>query len=436
MSVLVIGNSVNSFAEVESVDVVENKLVTLIGEGYDSDGNGLTFQWTQIYGETMTLSSYTVPEPTFMAPDVENGEIKVLTFELLVTDPFGESSSDTVEVIVNSVNNPPVVNAGHDVFVINSINVISIIPTVSDPDDDVLTYEWEQISGQEVNLSSITQKHLTLEPITFDFSQTDPLTFQITVDDGFGGIASDQVNVIPFSSLIDNDAISIDAGPIQIVNEGENVSLDVTGKTLNNQPISYTWIQVIGTPVNLSSSAGDHVEFIAPEIGDNEELLSFHVTGYSEGLGWANDLALVKVIPTNGAPIADAGDDQNVSPTVFVNLEGTGSDPDGDNIRFLWSQKSGIPVEIFEHTQPSAYFVAPTIQSLSEPLEFELKVTDVYGNFDTDDTVVTVSTANSPPRAYAGPDERVFSGDDVFILGTAVDLNDDDLKTVWKQISG
>ena len=226
------------------------------------------------------------------------------------------------------------------------------------------------------------------------------------------------------------------AGPIQIVNEGQNVSLDVTGKTLNNQPISYTWIQVIGIPVNLSSSAGDHVEFVAPEIGDNEELLSFHVTGYSEGLGWANDLALVKVIPTNGAPIADAGDDQNVAPTVFVNLEGTGSDPDGDNIRYMWSQKSGIPVEIYEHTQPSAYFVAPTIQSLSEPLEFELKVTDVYGNFDTDDTVVTVSTANSPPRAYAGPDKRVYGGDDVFILGTAVDLNNDNLQTVWKQISG
>jgi hypothetical protein len=299
-----------------------------------------------------------------------------------------------------------------------------------------LTYKWEQISGQTVNLSYSTQKHLTLEPINFDFSQSDPLTFQITVDDGFGGIASDQVNVILFSSLIDNDSISIDAGPIQIVNEGQNVTLDVTGKTLNDQPISYTWYQVIGTPAKLSSFTGDEVQFVAPDIGDNEELLSFHVTGYSPGLGWANDLALVKVIPSNGVPIADAGNDQNVSPRAFVNLEGTGSDPDGDNIRYMWSQKSGIPVEIYENTQPSAYFVAPTILSFSEPLEFELKVTDVYGNFDTDDTVVTVTTSNSPPRAYAGPDKRVHGGDDVFILGTAVDLNSDSLQTVWKQISG
>jgi len=437
LSVVLVGSFSNSFAEVESVDVVENKLITLIGEGFDPDAEDLTFQWTQIYGDPMTLSSYTIPEPTFMAPDVENGEIKVLTFELLVTDPFGESSSDTVEIIVNSVNNPPVVNAGNDVFVIKSINAISIIPTASDKDDDMLTYKWKQLSGQEVNLSSITQKHLTLEPIYFDFSQNDPLTFQITVDDGFGGTASDQVNVILFSSgLINNDSISIDAGPIQIVNEGQNVTLDVTGKTLNDQPISYTWYQVIGTPVKLSSFNGDQVHFVAPEIGDNEELLSFHVTGYSAGLGWANDLALVKVIPTNGAPIADAGNDQNVSPSVFVNLEGTGSDPDGDNIRYMWSQKSGISVELYEHSQPSAYFVAPTIQSFSEPLEFELKVTDVYGNFDTDDTVVTVSTANSPPRAYAGPDKRVHGGDDVFILGTAVDLNSDNLQIVWKQISG
>jgi len=436
LTVVVLGNFSNSFAEVESVDVVENKLVTLIGEGYDSDTEALTFQWTQIYGDPITLSSYTIPEPTFMAPNVENGEIKVLTFELLVTDPFGENSSDTVEIIVNSVNHPPVVNAGHDIFAIKSINAVTIIPTASDKDDDTLTYKWEQISGQAVNLSYSTQKHLTLEPINFDFSQSDPLTFQITVNDGFGGIATDQVNVILFSSLIDNDSISIDAGPIQIVNEGQNVTLDVTGKTLNNQSISYTWYQVIGTPVKLSSFNGDQVQFVAPEIGDNEELLSFHVTGYSPGLGWANDLALVKVIPSNGVPIADAGNDQNVSPSVFVNLEGTGSDPDGDNIRYLWSQKSGIPVELYEHSQPSAYFIAPAIQSLSEPLKFVLKVTDVYGNFDTDDTVVTVSTSNSPPRAYAGPDKRVHGGDDVFILGTAVDLNNDSLQTVWKQISG
>ena len=84
LGVFIVGNVSSSFAEIESVDVIENKLVTLIGEGYDSDAEDLAFQWTQIYGDSVSLSSYTIPEPTFMAPNVENGEIEVLTFELTV----------------------------------------------------------------------------------------------------------------------------------------------------------------------------------------------------------------------------------------------------------------------------------------------------------------------------------------------------------------
>ncbi len=436
LSVLILGGASSSFAEIESVDVVENKLVTLVGEGIDSDAGELAFQWTQIYGEPVILSSKTVPEPTFMAPDVKNGEIKVLTFELVVTDPLGESNSDSVEVVVNSVNHPPTVDAGRDLFTIKSISAVTIFPNVSDIDGDLLSYNWEQLSGQNVNLLSTTTKHLTLEPVTFDFSQEDTLTFQLTVDDGFGGVVSDTVNVILFSGIPGSRNISIDAGPIQTVTEGQTVTLDVTGKTLNNKPISYTWIQFIGTPVKLSSFNGDSVEFTAPDIGDNEELLSFHVTGYSSGNGWATDMALVKVVPSNHSPIADAGDDQDVPQTTFVYLEGTGTDPDGDNIRYLWSQKSGIKTDIYESTSPSAYIVTPSIQSLSVPLTFSLKVTDVQGNSDTDDVVITVSTINSPPRAYAGSDKRVHGGDSVSITGTAVDLNSDNLKIQWKQIFG
>ena len=434
--IIFVGGISDSFAEVESVDVIENKLVTLVGEGYDSDVEDLTYLWTQIYGDAVSLSSTAIPEPYFMAPDVKNGEIKVLTFELLVTDAQGESSSDTVEIIVNSVNNPPTVNAGKDLFAAKSINVISIIPQITDKDGDVLTYKWEQISGQNVSISSTTNKHLSLQPIDFDFSQNDPLTFKITVRDGFGGVASDTVNIILFTSIAGNKSISIEAGPIQTVTQGDTVFLDVTGNTLNNQPINYTWIQFIGTPVTLSSFSGDHIKFIAPDVGDFEQLLSFHVTGYSQGNGYANDLALVKVIPSNHAPIADAGMDQITSQKTFVNLEGIGSDADGDNIRFLWSQTSGIPVKIYEQTQSSAYVISPVIVSLSEPMIFELKVTDSKGNFDIDDVTVTVTTENSPPQAYAGPDKRVHGGNDVSIVGTVFDFNNDILKTEWNQISG
>ncbi len=43
---------------IETVDVVENKLVTLIGQGFDPDAEDLAFLWEQLDGEPMQLSSY------------------------------------------------------------------------------------------------------------------------------------------------------------------------------------------------------------------------------------------------------------------------------------------------------------------------------------------------------------------------------------------
>lgn len=111
LAVFAFGNLSSSFAEIESVDVVENKLVTLIGEGFDSDTSDLSFKWTQIYGEPVKLSSTTEPEPTFMAPNVKNGEIKVLTFELRVFDDNERESMDTVVITVDPVNSPPEASA-------------------------------------------------------------------------------------------------------------------------------------------------------------------------------------------------------------------------------------------------------------------------------------------------------------------------------------
>ena len=216
----------NSFAEIESVNVVENKLVTLLGEGIDADTENLAFQWTQTSGPYVKLSSYTVAEPTFIAPEVKNGEIIVLDFELLVTDPQGANDSAFVEIVVNPVNHSPTVDAGRDLVTFSSITAMTIIPNAWDADDDVLTYQWKQVSGQPIELSTTTEKYLTFLPGFLDYSQFEPLTFEVTVDDGFGGTASDTVNVYPYPGGLDNKRISVSAGPIQTVTEGDRVTLD------------------------------------------------------------------------------------------------------------------------------------------------------------------------------------------------------------------
>ncbi len=438
VGLLVFGSSGTTFAQtIETVDVVENKLVTLIGEGYDPDADDLTYFWQQLDGEPMELSSYSISAPQFMAPEVANGMIKVLTFQLTVTDPLGAQSSDIVEIIVNPVNHVPIVSAGRDKIIFPSINAITLIGSVVDADDDPLTYGWEQTSGPEIELANTNLRYLTIISPSIDFSDFTPMTFKLTADDGFGGVGSDSATVYPFHALLQNRLISIDAGPIQTVREGETVTLDVTGETLNGKPISYSWAQLIGSPVSLNTYVGDEVQFVAPDLrGQNSELLSFQVTGYSEGNGWASDLAMVKVLPFDGPPMADAGPDQIVSQNVFVNLVGSGTDPEDTKLKFQWSQKSGSAVILYQRTLEEVYLVTPFIAGESEDLVFELKVTDSDGNFDTDDVTITVSKQNHPPKANAGPDRRIVSNSEVTITGVGIDPDGDAITYSWKQISG
>jgi len=435
---LVIGSSGFTFAQtIETVDVVENKLVTLIGEGYDEDDEDLTFFWEQLDGEPVKLSSNNISTPQFMAPEVANGSIKVLTFQLTVMDPTGAQSSDVVEIVVNPVNHVPLVSAGRDKLIFPTLNAITLVGSAVDADEDLLTFSWEQTSGPEIDLVNTDLRYLTIISPSIDFSNFTPMTFKLTADDGFGGVGSDSATLYPYHALLTNRLISIDAGPLQTVREGETVTMDVTGNTLNGKPISYSWVQLIGSPVSLSTYIGDKVRFIAPDLdGENSELLSFQVTGYSQGNGWASDIAMVKVLPFNGPPIADAGPDQTVSQNVFVNLEGSGTDPEDTKLKFQWSQKSGSQVTLYQRSFEDVYFVSPFIDGNSMDLVFELRVTDSDRNYDTDDVTITVSKQNHPPKANAGPDRRIISDSQVTVTGFGVDPDGDEITYSWKQISG
>ena len=437
-SVLVFGSFGIGFAQtVEVVDVVENKMVTLIADAFDADGNNLAFVWKQIDGEPVVLSSNTAKNPQFMAPEVQNGSIKTLTFEVTVTDPQGATDSDIVDIVVNPINHVPLVSAGRDKIIFPSINAITLVGSAVDPDDDALTYKWEQTSGPEINLVNDDLRYLTIVSPSIDFSNFEPMTFKLTANDGFGGIGSDSATVYPYNALLKNRLISIDAGPLQTVREGELVTMDVTGETSNGQPIRYSWAQLLGTSVTLDSYVGEQVQFIAPDLeNDTPELLSFQVTGYSEGNGWASDIAMVKVLPFNGPPIADAGPDQTVPQNVFVNLVGSGTDPEDTKLKYQWSQVSGSPVTLHTRTLQEVYFVSPFITGESEDLIFQLKVTDSDGNSDTDDVTITVSKQNHPPKANAGPDRRVIGGTEVTVTGMGIDPDGDEITYSWKQLSG
>ncbi len=68
-------------------------------------------------------------------------------------------------------------------------------------------------------------------------------------------------------------------------------------------------------------------------------------------------------VPVNNPPTVDAGQDQAVSEGGTVTLNGTGSDPNGDQITYSWSHDSTLDIILNNSTSPSATFTAPQVIS-------------------------------------------------------------------------
>ncbi len=435
-SILTVGSLGSSFAE-STVDVDEQRTIVLIGTGVDPDNDDLTYLWEQTGGESVDLSAYDVAEPTFLSPLVDNGETKTLSFTLTVSDPFGGSSQESINIVVHPINHDPIAKAGKDKLIFPSVNAVTVFATGYDIDGDILSFSWKQLAGQPVDIANLNAKHLTVERYQLDFNDMTPLTFEVTVDDGFGGTDSDTVDIFLAEFSANNPSIAVDAGPIQIVNEGSDVTLHGSGWEINNSPISFSWIQHLGPKVSLSSTVIPTPDFTAPYIdGEEAVVLSFVLTGYVPGSGFAQDTAIVKVLPVNNPPIADAGPDQSVRESSQVKLIGTVSDPDGDRVNHAWNQIAGPAVQYNTFLTELTFTAPPLASDETANLEFELMARDSFGLTSYDAVSVLVSATNSPPTAHAGPDQIVVENTNVRLVGTGFDVDNDPLTYSWKQING
>jgi tetratricopeptide (TPR) repeat protein len=173
--------------------VAELSPVTLDGSNsYDPDNEPLTFTWTQTAGPAVTLDLDDPRKPEFVAPIVGPAGA-TLAFELRVGDGL-DVAIDSVSVIVENVNHPPVADAGPDQTVAEGAAVALGAGASGDPDGDPLTFAWTQTGGPAVTLTGAGAA-----AAAFTAPAVGPggavLVFQVTVDDGWGGSAFDEVRI-------------------------------------------------------------------------------------------------------------------------------------------------------------------------------------------------------------------------------------------------
>lgn len=133
-------------------------------------------------------------------------------------------------------------------------------------------------------------------------------------------------------------------------------------------------------------------------------------------------------VPPKEPPTADAGPDREANVGETVELSGSGSDPDGGEVRYQWtvaSRPEGGEAELEDADTDS-----PTLTpDSSGTWEIRLEVTDDEDDTATDSMVLEV---NAPPTADAGSDQSGELGDTFTLDGTGShDPDGDSLSYEW-----
>lgn len=228
--------------------------VDLSAEASDQDGTVDSYRWTQLSGAPATITPDNEATTTVSGLDVGT-----YVFRIMVTDDKGATSSDDVrvEVAVESVNSPPVVNASAGKVINLPTNTTSLTGSVSDPDGSVKSIAWTQVSGPSTATMS-GQSNTTLHLADL---QEGTYTFRLTAIDneGASSFAEAQVQVL---APVQNTVVY--AGKDTTLVLPSNL-LALVGQVISTQaPIaSYVWEQIDGPSADM---AGEYPEVTALDL--------------------------------------------------------------------------------------------------------------------------------------------------------------------------
>jgi hypothetical protein len=156
----------------------------------------------------------------------------------------------------SSKNSSITANAGSDQTVSPSMTV-SLVGSGSDSDGMIANWQWRQLSGSLVTLTDADQA--TASFISPAVIVSEQLVFELTVTDGDGASASDQVTVTVDPAV--NRAPTVDAGSDQSVSVSEVVTLVSSSADTDGEVIAWQWVQLSGTSVTNQCGPGECLFF-------------------------------------------------------------------------------------------------------------------------------------------------------------------------------
>ena len=291
----------------------------------------------------------------------------------------------------------------------------------SDPDGDALTYAWTVVTRPSGSAAVV--QNATNAVTTFTPDRPGSYEIQLAVSDGA------LMDAEPAAFTTVNTAPIANASTPQTVVAGATVTLDGSGSfDVDGDALTFAWTvqtRPAGSVSKLSAPAAVMPTFLIDAAGT----YAFRLV-VQDSRGASSQPSMVTVSTVNSPPVADAGPDQTVTGGLLVTLTGSASsDVDGDALSFVWAFAQRPAGSAAVLASPGS--VAPSfVADRSGTFIVRLTVTDPSGANSSD--TVSVTTANTPPVANAGPDQSVFVGNTVRLDGVgSTDVDGDTLTYSW-----
>jgi C1A family cysteine protease len=225
----------------KNVETDEDTPVSILLTGNSLNSQYLTFfiRQSPVHG---TLSG-TLPELLYTPDQDFNGKD---SFSIQVNDGFATSEVTWIEIMVHSINDPPI--AWNSTLVLSEDMALPLFATGMDPDGDVLTFNL--LSPPENGLIIGEFSDLTYMPAT-NYHGLDSFTFQLS-----DGIELSEPGQINMTIEPINDPPFAEDQTLSVM-EDHSIGLTLTGNDVDNDQLSYIILsqpqhgQLTGLPPNL-----------------------------------------------------------------------------------------------------------------------------------------------------------------------------------------
>lgn len=225
----------------------------------DPENDFLRFSWTQISGPSTEIVRQDSQEAEF-TPTVTGTYV----FEVAVLDLSNNVDTDQVTITVQSTNQLPDIVFPVTGFHVDELSVGRLeAESVSDPDGTINEYFWAVRSDSQIQIEFDDPRAMVAEFTAPELSETRFVYVTLTVTDNNGG-QSTEATTLYLDPVVEPP--SADAGTLQIVSAGDNVTLDASNSADSDGVIStFQWSTHQGpAAVELQSPSSAQASFSAP----------------------------------------------------------------------------------------------------------------------------------------------------------------------------